>query len=152
IPKEAQITSVRFEAANIALYTKNPRFALTELTLHLSALSKSMKKRFIIRTDPSIRFSEDETRNIIYRILQKEVTISVIFCDEATGEVILEVNKPEGITSDIFLQIAIDTGWIAHTRRSPHIPSNSIKNIHSVLKGSSKERINFYQSLGRRTF
>lgn len=152
IPKEAQITSIRFEAANIALYTKNPRFALTELTLHLSALSKSMKKRFIIRTDPSIRFSEDETRNIINRILPKEVTISVIFCDEATGEVILEVNKPEGITSDIFLQIAIDTGWIAHTRRSPRIPSNSIKNIHSVLKGSSKERINFYQSLGRRTF
>lgn len=152
IPKEAQITSIRFEAANIALYTKNPRFALTELTLHLSALSKSMKKRFIIRTDPSIRFSEDETRNIINRILPKEVTISVIFCDEATGEVILEVNNPEGITSDIFLQIAIDTGWIAHTRRSPHIPSNSIKNIHSVLKGSSKERINFYQSLGRRTF
>ena len=60
IPKEAQITIVRCEAANIALYTKNPSFALTELTLHLSALSKSMKKRFIIRTDPSIRLSEDD--------------------------------------------------------------------------------------------
>ncbi|HSA75780.1 MAG TPA: MBL fold metallo-hydrolase, partial [Candidatus Nitrosocosmicus sp.] len=152
IPKEAQITNIKFEAANIALYTKNPRFALTELTLHLSALSKSMKKRFIIRTDPSIRLSEDETRNVISRILPREVTISVIFCDEATGEVILEVNSPEGITSEIFLQIAMNTGWIAHTRRSPHIPSNSIKNIHSILKSSSKERINFYQSLGRRIF
>src|SRR3712207_7209577 len=49
--------------------------------------------------------------------------------------------------SEIFLQIAMNTGWIAHTRRSPHIPSNSIKNIHSVLKSSSKERMNFYQSL-----
>lgn len=152
IPKEAHITSIRFEAANIALYTKNPGFALTELTLHLSALSKSLKKRFIIRTDPSIRLSEDETRNVISRILPKEVSISVIFCDEATGEVVLEVNNPEGITSEIFLQIAMNTGWIAHTRRSPHIPSNSIKNIHSVLKSSSKERMNFYQSLGRRTF
>jgi KH/beta-lactamase-domain protein len=84
--------------------------------------------------------------------LPKEVTISVIFCDEATGEVILEVNNPEGITSDIFIKIATNTGWIAHTRRSPHIPSNSIKNIHSVLKSSSKDRINFYQSLGRRIF
>lgn len=152
IPKEAQITIIKFEAANIALYTKNPGFALTELTLHLSALSKSIKKRFIIRTDPSIRLAEEETRNVISKILPKEVTISVIFCDEATGEVILEVNNPEGITSDVFIKIATDTGWIAHTRRSPHIPSNSIKNIHSVLKSSSKERINFYQSLGRRIF
>lgn len=152
IPKEAQITSIKFEAANIALYTKNPGFGLTELTLHLSALSKSMKKRFIIRTDPSIRLSEEDTRNAISRILPKEVTISVIFCDEATGEVILEVNNPEAISTEIFIKIATNTGWIAHTRRSPHIPSNSIKNIHSVLKGSSKERINFYQSLGRRIF
>ena len=89
---------------------------------------------------------------MISKILPKQVTISVIFCDEATGEVILEVNNPEGITSEIFIKIATNTGWIAHTRRSPHIPSNSIKNIHSVLKSSSKDRINFYQSLGRRIF
>ena len=152
IPKEAQITVVRCESANIALYTKNPSFALTELTLHLSALSKSMKKRFIIRTDPSIRLSEDDARNAINKILPKEILITVIFCDEATGEVILEVNNPEGITPEIFLQIAKETGWIAHTRRSPHIPSNSIKNIHSILKNSSKERIAFYQSLGKRIF
>lgn len=152
IPKEAQITNIKLEAANIALYTKNPQFALTELTLHLSAMSKSIKKRFIIRTDPSIRLAEDETRNVISKILPKQVTISVIFCDEATGEVILEVNKPEEITSEIFINIATNTGWIAHTRRSPHIPSNSIKNIHSVLKSSSKDRISFYQSLGRRIF
>jgi KH/beta-lactamase-domain protein len=64
----------------------------------------------------------------------------------------LEVNKPEGITSDIFLKIAKNTGWITHTRRSPHIPSNSIKNIHSTLKSSSKERQIFYQRLGKRIF
>lgn len=152
IPKEAKISAVIFESANIALYTKNPSFALTELTMHLSALSKSMKKRFIIRTDPSIRLSEDATRTAIGKILPKDITISVIFCDEATGEVVLEVNNPEGINSELFLKIAVDTGWIAHTRRSPHIPSNSIKNIHSVLKGSSRERTTFYQDLGRRIF
>lgn len=152
IPKEAQITSARFEAANIALYTRNPEFALTELTLHLSALSKTLKKRFIIKTDLSIRLSEDETREVINNILPKEISISVLFCDEATGEVILEVNKPEAITTEIFLKIAKESGWITHARRSPHIPSNSIKNIHSILKNSSKERINFYHTLGKRVF
>lgn len=152
IPKEAQITCAKFEGTNIALYTKNPQFSLTDLSFHLSALSKSLKKRFIIRTDSSIRLNEDETRNTILKILPKEITLSVIFCDDATGEVILEVNNPEAITPEIFLKIANETGWISHTRRSPHIASNSIKNIHSTLKASSKERINFYQDLGKRIF
>ena len=38
IPKEAQITIVRCESANIALYTKNPSFVLTELTLHSDSI------------------------------------------------------------------------------------------------------------------
>jgi len=152
LPSEAQITFAKFEGTNIALYTKNPEFSLTELTLHLSALSKSLKKRFIIRTDSSIRLTEDETRTEIIKILPKDISVSVIFCDDATGEVILEVNKPEGINSNIFLKIAKVTGWITHTRRSPHIPSNSIKNIHSTLKSSSKERQNFYHILGKRIF
>jgi uncharacterized protein len=152
IPPEAQITCAKFEGTNIALYTKNPEFSLTELTLHLSALSKSLKKRFIIRTDPSIRLTENESRLAITKILPKEISVSVIFCDEATGEVILEVNNPEGITPDIFLKIAKVTGWITHTRRSPHIPSNCIKNIHSTLKSSSKDRQIFYQILGKRIF
>ena len=45
LPKEASITAARFEGPKIALYTKNPKFALTELTLHLSGLSKTMKKK-----------------------------------------------------------------------------------------------------------
>jgi KH/beta-lactamase-domain protein len=152
LPVEAQITCAKLEGTNIALYTKNPEFSLTDLTIHLSALSKTLKKRFIIRTDPSIRLTEDESRSAISKILPKDISISVIFCDDATGEVVLEVNKPECITSDIFLKIAKVTGWITHTRRSPHILSNSIKNIHSTLKNSSKERQTFYHDLGKRIF
>ncbi len=152
IPKESQITIARFEGPNIALYTKNPRFSLTELTYYLSSLSKNLKKRFIVRTDQSIRLKEDETRSIVSRILPKDVVVSALFCDEATGEVVLEVNKPESVSSDTIISIAEATGWIAHLRRSPHIPSLSIKNIHTILKSSSKERSNFLRELGKRVF
>jgi len=152
IPKESQITIARFEGPNIALYTKNPRFSLTELTYYLSSLSKNLKKRFIVRTDQSIRLKEDETRSIVSRILPKDVVVSALFCDEATGEVVLEVNKPESVSSDTIINIAEATGWIAHLRRSPHIPSLSIKNIHTILKSSSKERSNFLRELGKRVF
>ena len=152
LPKEASITAARFEGPKIALYTKNPKFALTELTLHLSGLSKTMKKRFVIRTDPSIRISEDSTRSTVLRLVPKNVSLSAAFCDDATGEVILEVSIPEAITPALIIEIASSTGWLARTRLSPHIPSTSIKTIHSTLKGSAKERSIFFQELGQRIF
>src|SRR5919109_3418925 len=152
IPPDSQITLVRFEGPNIALYTKNPKFALTELTYYLSSLSKSLKKRFIIRTDPSVRLPEDQTRQTVVKLLPKDVLVSAVFCDDATGEVILEVSKPETIVPNTIVQIAQSTGWIAHTRRSPHIPSTSINTIHSTLKSSAKERTDFLQKLGKRIF
>ena len=152
IPSDSQITFVRFEGPNIALYTKNPKFALTELTYFLSSLSKTLKKRFIIRTDPSSRLPEDQTRQAVVKLLPKDVQVSAIFCDDATGEVVLEVSKPEAIEPNMLVQIAQSTGWIAHTRRSPHIPSSSINTLHSTLKSSAKERTEFLQKLGKRVF
>jgi uncharacterized protein len=152
LPKEASITAARFEGPKIALYTKNPKFALTELTLHLSGLSKTMKKRFVIRTDPSIRISEDLTRSAVLKLVPKNVSLSAAFCDDATGEVVLEVSSPEAITPTLIIEIASSTGWLARTRLSPHIPSASIKTIHSTLKGSARERSIFYQELGQRIF
>ena len=152
IPKESQVTTAKFEGPNIALYTKNPKFSLTELTFHLSYLSKNLKKRFVIRTDPSIRLSEDKTRSVVGSLLPKDVLVSAVFCDDALGEVILEVNKPEAIDGNMVIEIAQSTGWIAHTRRSPHIPSSSISTIHSILKSSAKERIIFLDELGSRIF
>jgi KH/beta-lactamase-domain protein len=152
IPPDSQITTVRFEGPNIALYTKNPKFALTELTYYLSSLSKTLKKRFTIRTDPSVRLPEDDTRQAVAKLLPKDVQVSAVFCDDATGEVVLEVSRPEAIDPAMIVQIAHTTGWIAHTRRSPHIPSTSINIIHSTLKSSARERTDFMRKLGRRLF
>jgi KH/beta-lactamase-domain protein len=152
LPNEAQITNVIFEGPNIAIYTKNPKFSLTELTYHLSSLSRSLKKRFIVRTDPSIRLPEDKTREEVSKLLPKDIVVSAVFCDEATGEVVLEVNRPEIIDAEMVIRIAQSTGWISHTRLSPHIPSTSISTIHSTLKASARERNNFLQELGKRIF
>jgi len=152
IPTESQVTSAKFEGPNIALYTKNAKFSLTELTYYLSSLSKSLKKRFVIRTDPSIRIAEDETRKAVVKLLPKDVLVSAVFCDDATGEVVLEVNKPEVVSPELVVKIAISTGWVAHTRLSPHIPSAILNTIHSTLKSSAKERTIFLQELGNRIF
>ncbi|MGI0023731.1 MAG: beta-CASP ribonuclease aCPSF1 [Nitrososphaera sp.] len=152
IPSDSRISLVRFEGPNIALYTKNAKFALTELTYYLSSLSKTLKKRFIIRTDPSVRVPEEQTRQSVVKLVPKDVVVSAVFCDDATGEVVLEVSRPEAIDPNMIVEIAESTGWIAHTRRSPHIPSSSINIIHSTLKGSARERTDFLQKLGKRVF
>lgn len=152
IPSESQISYAKFEGPNIALYTRNPGFSLTELTYHLSNLSKSLKKRFVVRTDPSIRMPEDDTRRTVVKLLPKDVLVSAVFCDDATGEVILEVNRPDAVTPEIVIEIAKSTGWVAHTRLSPHLPSYIINTIHSTLKSSAKERSSFLQELGSRIF
>ena len=152
LPTESNITMARFEGPNIALYTKNPKFSLTELTYHLSALSRTLKKRFVVRTDPSIRLSEDKTRAIVIKLLPKDNLVSAVFCDDATGEIVIEVNRPESIDQKMVVEIAQSTGWIAHLRRSPYIPSTCLNSIHSVLKSSAKERTIFLQQLGNRIF
>ena len=106
----------------------------------------------MVRTDPSIRLSEDETRTTVIKMLPNEVTISAVFCDDATGEVVLEVNRPESVDANMVIEIAQATGWIAHTLRSPHIQSSSMNMIHSTQKSSAKERSLFLQSLGKRIF
>jgi KH/beta-lactamase-domain protein len=95
---------------------------------------------------------EDETRDEISKLLSKEIIVSAVFCDEATGEVILEVNKPEVIDAEMVIRLAQSTGWISHTRLSPHIPSTSISTMHSTLKASARERSNFLQELGKKIF
>ena len=152
IPPESQISYAKFEGPNIALYTRNPAFSLTELTYHLSNLSKTLKKRFVVRTDPSIRMPEDDTRRSVVKLLPKDVLVSAVFCDDATGEVILEVNRPEAVTPEIVIEVAKSTGWVAHTRLSPNLPSYIINTIHSTLKGAAKERSSFLQELGSRIF
>jgi predicted metal-dependent RNase len=95
---------------------------------------------------------EDETRDKISNLLPKQIIVSAVFCDEATGEVVLEVNKPEVIDAEMVIRLAQSTGWISHTRLSPHIPSTSISTMHSTLKASARERSNFLQELGKKIF
>jgi KH/beta-lactamase-domain protein len=95
---------------------------------------------------------EDATRQAVVKLLPKDIQVTAVFCDDATGEVVLEVSRPEGIDPMMIVEIAKTTGWIAHTRRSPHITSTSINTIHSTLKNSAKERSDFLQKLGTRLF
>jgi Predicted metal-dependent RNase, consists of a metallo-beta-lactamase domain and an RNA-binding KH domain len=74
MPKEASITKIEYEGPRIALYTNSPRYLL-ENNETISKLVNIIKKRIVIRTDESIRKSEDECRKIIAEYVPKEANL-----------------------------------------------------------------------------
>ena len=59
IPKEANVTKIEYEGPRIALYTNSPRY-LMENNQIIANLVNVIKKRIVVRTDQSIRKSEED--------------------------------------------------------------------------------------------
>ncbi len=97
IPSDAAVTKIEYEGPMIAIYTRNPRYLLENNTI-ISNIVKTIKKRIVIRTDESIRKSEEEARKIIVSMIPKDVGIVGTFFDTTLGEVTVDVKKPWMLT------------------------------------------------------
>ena len=54
LPKDSEITSVEFEGPEISIYSKNPDI-IGEENQSVRDVARQMRKRIVIRSDPSIR-------------------------------------------------------------------------------------------------
>src|SRR5919202_2649668 len=93
LPSEAGLTKIEYEGPRIALYSKNPRY-LMQNTQVVSNMVNTIKKRIVIRTDESIRRSEEESIEILNKPIPKEVGLIETFFDQALGEILIFVEKP----------------------------------------------------------
>ena len=93
IPKEASVTKIEYEGPRIALYTNTPKY-LMENNQIISNLVNVIKKRIVVRTDESIRKSEEEARQILSQVIPKDADLQSTFFDTATGEVSIEAKRP----------------------------------------------------------
>ena len=113
----------------------------------ISNLVKEIKKRIVIRIDPSIRKNEEDTRKIIKENVPKDANLQGTFFDTATGEVSIEVKRPwlcQRNTEDFnYADISEKTGWKIRVRKSTTKPSNTIQTINYQLKISSSDRIKY---------
>ncbi|HXX05945.1 MAG TPA: beta-CASP ribonuclease aCPSF1, partial [Candidatus Bathyarchaeia archaeon] len=71
IPKEAEVTKIEYEGPRIAIYTKNPRFLMDHNDV-ISNMVNIIKKRIVVRTEESIRKSEEEARQILTQMIPKD--------------------------------------------------------------------------------
>ena len=154
IPPEAEVTRIEYEGPTLAVYTKKPE-VLVEKSFVISEIVKLIRKRIVIRSDPSIRAKERDTERIIKEIVSEEAEITNINFDPSLGEVIIEAKKPGvviGKNGGVLQEIIKKTRWRPRILRSPPIPSKIIAHMRHFLYSESKERERILRAIGERIF
>jgi KH/beta-lactamase-domain protein len=154
IPPEVGITRIEFEGPRLAIYTQKPEI-LHENSHIVAEIAGIIKKRIVIRSDPSVRSSEIEAERVIKEVITEDAGIVQSYFDPTLGEVALEVQKPGvaiGKGGSNLQEIVRRTHWSPNIVRSPPIPSLTIKQIRGYLYSKSKERERFLRETGEAIF
>jgi KH/beta-lactamase-domain protein len=154
IPKEAQVSKIDYEGPRIALYTKSPLY-LMEHNEIISDLVNVIKKRIVVRTEESIRKTEEDARQIIAKALPKDAELQSTFFDNAIGEVSVEVKRPWLLHNNSEFNTAKlteTTGWRLRIRKATTIQSSTIQAINYNLKVSSTDRAKHLKQIGENIF
>ncbi len=155
IPEEANVTKIDYEGPRIALFTNSPRY-LMEHNEIISNLVGVIKKRIVVRTDESIRKTEEDARKIIEQFVPKDAGLQGTFFDTATGEVSIEAKRPWLLqrNSQEFnhTEVTEKTGWKIRIRKATKIQSSTIKAINYNLKIASSDRAKQLKQVGEKIF
>jgi len=154
IPPEAGLTRIEFEGPRLAIYAKRPEMLL-EKSQVISEIATSIKKRIVVRSDPSVRMPEGEVERVVREVVPEEAGLAKIYLDPALGEVLIEAARPEqvyGRGNANLVEIARRTGWIPQVVRSPPIPSSTIKQVRGYLYSRGKDRERFLRETGEVIF
>jgi len=154
IPKEAEITRIEFEGPSLAIYTKRPEI-LIEQSHIVADIVNMIRKRIVVRSDPSVRLAEKEAEKIINEIVPRNAEITNTNFDPSLGEVIIEAKKPGlaiGKSGVILQEIVQKTRWRPRIVRSPPIPSKIMAHVMHFLHTESKERERILRVVGERIF
>src|SRR5215216_43618 len=152
LPHEASLTKIEYEGPCIALYSKNPSYLLQNNQLVLNMVN-SIKKRIVIRTDESLRLSQDESIKVIEdTTIPREAGVAGTFFDAALGEAVIFAKKPWTILhegGDFNLTEKI--GWKVRVRKAPQnmLP---FETLYKTLSDTVSQRIKFYREVGDKIF
>jgi len=154
VPQEAEVTRIEFEGPTLAVYTKKPEI-LIEQSQVVAEIVSLIRKRIVVRSDPSVRLTEKETERLIQEIVPKEAEITGVNFDPSLGEVVVEAKKPGlviGKNGAVLHEVIKQTKWRPRVLRSPPIPSKIMMHMRHYMHSESKERDRILRSVGERIF
>jgi KH/beta-lactamase-domain protein len=154
VPQEAEVTRIEYEGPTLAVYTKRPE-VLVEQSNTVANIVNVIRKRIVIRSDPSVRLPETEAERISREIITPEAEITDVSFDPSLGEIIIEARKPGlviGKNGTLLQEIIKRTRWRPHVLRSPPLRSKIITHMRHYLHSETKERERILRSMGERIF
>jgi len=154
VPKEAEVTRIEFEGPALAVYTKRPEILFEQSSI-IADIVGLIRKRIVVRSDPSVRLPEKDTTKIIEKAVPKEAEITSINFDPSLGEVIIDAKKPGlviGKNGAVLQEIVKKTRWRPKILRSSPIQSKIITHMRHYLHSESKDRERILRTIGERIF
>ena len=154
LPRDADVTNISFEGANIVMYSKNKEFFLDNRGA-IKKIVSTIKKRVELRCDPSIPIAIEKAEKEIRKIIPKEAgKLNVIF-DPQRSQVIIEAEKPGiaiGKSGENLKIIKSKVYWVPLVKRIPSIRSKLIEKIRNVLYENDDYRKKFLHKIGERIY
>lgn len=154
VPKEAEVTRVEYEGPMLAIYAKKPEVMIEQSSL-VADIVNVIRKRIVVRSDPSVRLPEKEAEKIARELIPQEAEVTDINFDPSLGEIIIEAKKPGlviGKNGAILQEIIKKTKWRPNVLRSPPLRSKIIAHMRHFLHSESKERERILRTFGERIF
>ena len=151
LPKEANISDIRYEGCEIVLYTKNKDFFISD-PQEIKSLVSHLKKRIILRPDPSICLDAEAAKIIIEKLVPKEAGMVDVEFEPAFGSVTIEAEKPGlviGKGGETLREIRKQTVWLPIVKRAPVIPSDIVKVLRELMYKESDFRKDFLDKVGK---
>ncbi len=154
VPREAEVTRIEYEGPMLSVYTKKPEVLVDQSSV-ISEIVGVIRKRIVVRPDPSVRLPEVEAEKITRELIAPEAEITDINFDPSLGEIIIETKKPGlviGRNGAVLQEIIRKTKWRPHVLRSPPIKSKIVTHMRHYLHSESKERERILRTVGERIF
>jgi len=154
VPREAEVTRIEYEGPMLAVYTKRPEVLVDQSSI-VAEIVGVIRKRIVVRPDPSVRLPETEAEKIARELIAPEAEITDINFDPSLGEIIIETKKPGlviGRNGAVLQEIIKKTKWRPQVLRSPPIKSKIVTHMRHYLHSESKERERILRTVGERIF
>jgi len=152
LPAGIEVTDIELEGPHIVLYTKQLDSFLSGGEL-LRQIAQKLRRRVLVRTDPSILIDPKEAEAAIRELISREAEISALYFEPETGEVTIEAANPGaaiGRQGAILNELKLKIGWIPTVVRTPPIPSKTVEEVRIHLRNVFEERRTFLKKVGIR--
>jgi len=152
LPAGCTITKAEYEGPDVAIYLKNIEAFYSDPNL-IKRIAGVLRKRVLVRSDPSNLTPPDEAVKKIKEIVPQEAGITDIKFSPEFCEVIIDSLKPGlviGKGGSTLKAIILQTGWAPKILRTPTMPSETVKGIRSSLFKESDFRKKFLSAVGKK--